>query len=215
MSVAFNHAVAVLIDGDRFEEAAGPLEAAVALAREQGSLSGLATLTGLRAVMAWRAGTLLEAEALSREILQMVNDSGSSALGVQYWAYVGAVLVERSELERAEDAIANTQVRAGLPTGTYAGMPFVAGARLRLAQGRPDDALADLLELRSASRPWAQAHALPMALRRGQGRTRARRPAAGGPAGRRAARADPRWDTPSAMEIALCSQGLVTGGAGA
>ena len=158
MSVAFNHAVAVLIDGDRFEEAAGPLEAAVGLAREQGSLLGLATLTGLRAVMAWRAGTLLEAEALSRETVQMVKDSGSSALGVQYWAYVGAVLVERAELERAEEAIANTRVGAGLPAGTYAGMPFVAAARLRLAQARPDDALSDLLELRSREQALGAKH---------------------------------------------------------
>ena len=215
MSVAFNHAVAVLIDGDRFEEAAGPLEAAVALAREQGSLLGLATLTGLRAVMAWRAGTLLEAEALSREILQMVNHSGSSALGVQYWAYVGAVLVERSELERAEDAIANTQVGAGLPTGTYAGMPFVAGARLRLAQGRPDDALADLLELRSREQALGAKHmrfpwrydAVKAALALGD------QPLAGELAAEQL-ELTRRWDTPSAMGIALCSQGLVTGGAG-
>ena len=214
MSVAFNHALAVLIDGDRFEDAAGPLEAALGLAREQGSLLGLATLTGLRVIMSWRRGMLLEAEALSREILQMVKDSGSATLGVHFWAYLAAVLVERSEFEQAEEAIANTRVGADLPNGSYAGMPFVARARLRMAQGRPDQALVDLLELHSREQAVGVKHmrfawrydAVHAALALGNERL----------AGELAAeqlQLTSRWDTPSARGIALCSQGLVTGGA--
>ena len=96
VSVAFNHAVAVLIDGDRFERATGPLAAALAAAREQGSLLGVACLTGLQAVGAWRGGALLEVEALCREILQMAEDSGTWFFDHTYWAYLGAALTERS-----------------------------------------------------------------------------------------------------------------------
>jgi DNA-binding CsgD family transcriptional regulator len=214
MSVAFNHALAVLIDGERIEEAAGPLEAALALARAQGSLLGMATLTGLRVIIAWRRGMLPEAEALSREVVQLVKDSGSSALGVQYWAYLGAVLIERSELEQAEEAIARTHVDAGRPIGSYGGMPFVARARLRLAQGRPGEALADLLELRAREQAVGVRHmrftwrydAVKAALELGDRKL----------AGELAAEQlelTRRWDTASATGIALCSQGLVTGGA--
>jgi DNA-binding CsgD family transcriptional regulator len=214
MSVAFNHAVAVLIDGDRFEEAAGPLDAALALAREQGSLLGVATLTGLRAVMAWRQGMLLETESFSREMLQLVKDSGSSAFDPHYWAYLGAVLVERSELEQAEEAIANTRVGAGLPNGTHGGMPFVARARLRLAQGRPDGALSDLLELRSRERALGVRHmrfawrydAVKAALALDD-QTLA------GELADEQLELTTRWDTPSARGIALCSKGLASAGA--
>jgi hypothetical protein len=68
--------VAVLIDGDRFEQAASPLEAGLAAAREQGSLPGLASLTGLKVIVAWRRGTLFEVEAFSRVVLELLTESG-------------------------------------------------------------------------------------------------------------------------------------------
>ena len=214
VSVAYNHAVAVLIDGDRFERAADPLAAALARAREQGSFLGVAALIGLQVVGAWRRGALFEVEALSHEVLQLLEDSGTSWLDPIYWAYLGATLTERSELDRAEEAIARTGVGPGMPNVTYGGMPFVARARLRLAQGRPDDALGDLLELRSRERalgvrhmrfPWRRdAVAAALAL---------------DDAALAAELADEqleltrRWDIPSARGIALCTQGLAAGGA--
>jgi DNA-binding CsgD family transcriptional regulator len=214
MSVSFNHAVAVLVDGDRFEEAAGPVDTALAMARERGSLLGLTTLTGLRAIMAWRKGTLLEVEALCREIVRMAEDSDSPIVGVQYWAYLGAALTERSELEQAEAAIAKTRVGAGLPNGTADGMPFVARARLRLAQGRPDEALGDLLELRARERALGVRH-MRFAWR-ADGVNAALAVDEPGLARELAAEQvdlTRRWDTPSARGIALCGQGLATGGA--
>ena len=214
VSVAFNHAVAVLIDGDRFERAGGPLAAALAAAREQGSLLGVAGLTRLQAVGAWRRGALFEVEALAGGVLQMVEDSDTSWLDPICWAYLGAVLTERSELYQAEEAIARTGVGPGIPNLTYEGMAFVARARLRLAQGRPDEALADLLELRSRERalgirhmrfPWRRdAVAAALAL---------------DDTALAAALADEqlelarRWNIPSARGIALCTQGLAIGGA--
>jgi DNA-binding CsgD family transcriptional regulator len=214
VSVAFNHAVAVLIDGDLFERTSGPLAAAMAAARQQGSLLGLACLTGLQAVAAWRRGALFEVEAFSREILQLVEDSGTWFVDHTYWAYLGAVLTERSELEQAEQAIARTGVGPGIPNLTYEGMPFVARARLRLAQGRPDEALADLLELRSRERALGVRH-----MRLPWRRDAVEAALALGDSALAAELADEqlelarRWDIPSARGIALCTQGLATGGA--
>ena len=214
VSVAFNHAVAVLIDGDRFERAAGPLAAALAEAREQGSLLGVAGLTGLQAVGAWRRGALLEVEALCRGILQMAEDSGTSSLDRTYRAYLAAALAERSELDQAEEVIARTGVGPDMPHLTYEGMPFVARARLRLAQGRPDEALGDLLELRSRERalgvrhmrfPWRR-DAVEAALALGDTAM------AAALAGEQLELAR-HWDIPSARGIALCTHGLATGGA--
>jgi hypothetical protein len=69
LSVAFNHALAVLIDGDQFEAAAGPLDAGLASARRRGSVLGLASLTGCQVVAAWRRGAMAEVGALADTVL--------------------------------------------------------------------------------------------------------------------------------------------------
>jgi DNA-binding CsgD family transcriptional regulator len=214
VSVAFNHAVAVLIDGDRFERASGPLAAALAAAREQGSLLGVACLTGMQAVGAWRRGALSEVEALCQVILQVGEDGGGWFFDRTYWAYLGAALTERSELDQAEEAIARIGVGPGIPNLSYEGMPFLARARLRLAQGRPAEALADLLELRSRERALGVRH-MRFAWRRDA-------VAAALALDETALAAElageqlelvRTWDIPSARGIALCTQGVATGGA--
>jgi DNA-binding CsgD family transcriptional regulator len=214
VSVAFNHALAVLIDGDLFERTSGPLVAAMAAAREQGSVLGLAGLTGLQAVAAWRRGALFEVEALSREILQLAEDSGTWFFDHTYWAYLGAVLTERSELEQAEQAIAHSGVGPGIPNLTYQGMPFVARARLRLAQGRPDEALADLLELRSRERALGVRHMrLPWRRDAVEAALRVDDSALAAELADEQLELARHWDIPSARGIALCTAGLATGGA--
>jgi DNA-binding CsgD family transcriptional regulator len=213
-SVAFNHALAVLIDGDRFEQAASPLEAGLAAAREQGSLLGLASLTGLKAIIVWRRGSLFDVEALSRVVLELLADSGTSLYDPTYWAYLAAALVERAELRQAEEALARTGIGPDMPILTSRGMPLFARARLRLAQGRGQEALADLLELRTRERalgvrhmrfPWRR-DAVQAALALDD-RALAEELAT------EQLKLTRRWDIPSARGIALSSAGLATGGA--
>jgi DNA-binding NarL/FixJ family response regulator len=213
LSWAFNHAVAVLIDGDQLEQAAGPLEAGLAVAREQGSLPGVATLTGLQAIIAWRRGMVLETEALSREVLELFAASGTSVPDPHYRAYLGAALVEAGRLDEAEEAIARSGVGPGLPNLSFGGMPFVARARLRLADGRPDEALQDLLELRSREKALEVRHmrfawrrdAVQASLALGDAKLAAEL------AGEQL-ELTTRWDIPSARGIALSTQGLAAGG---
>jgi DNA-binding CsgD family transcriptional regulator len=213
LSWAFNHAVAVLIDGDQLEQAAGPLQAGLAVAREQGSLPGVATLTGLQAIIAWRRGMVLETEALSREMLELSAASGTSVPDPHFRAYLGAALVEAGRLDEAEEAIVGCGVGPGLPNLTFGGMPFVARARLRLAQGHPDEALQDLLELRSREQALEVRHmrfawrreAVQASLALGDAELAAEL------AGEQLELTS-RWDIPSARGIALCTQGLAAGG---
>jgi DNA-binding CsgD family transcriptional regulator len=215
-SVAFNHAVAVLFDGDRFDAGYPPLEEALALAREQGSLVAISSLTGQQAIAAWREGRLSEVEALSRGVLELLGEADMPVADPAYWAYLGGVLVERGELEQAEDAIARSGCGPGLPKLTYLGIPFVVRARLRLAQARPADALEDLLELRSRERelgvkhmrnPWRR-EAVQACIALGE-RDLARELA------EEQVELTRRWDIPSALGIARSTLGLATSGAGA
>jgi DNA-binding CsgD family transcriptional regulator len=212
-SVAFNHAVAVLIDADRYDDATPALDAGIALAREEGSLLGIASLIGLRVVAAWRRGDLSDAEANARSALELLDVSSTPVFDPAHWAYLAAVLTERGQLDEAEEAIARSGCGPDLPRLTYMGMPFFARARLRLVQGRPHDALDDLLELRSREdalgvrhmrTPWRrEAVEASMAL--------------GDRDGALVFAEDQleltgRWDTPWARGVALATKGLAARG---
>lgn len=215
-SVAFNHALAVLFDGDRFDVGHPTLEGALALARRQGSLAAIASLTGQQAIGAWRQGRLSEVEALSRGVLDLLGEADMPVVDPAYWAYLGGALVERGELAQAEDAIARSGCGPELPKLTYLGIPFVVRARLRLAQARPADALADLLELRSRERELGVKH-----MRNPWRREAVQACVALGERDLARALADEQveltrsWDTPSALGIARSTMGLASGEAGA
>ena len=213
VSVPFNHAVRILIDADRREVALRALEAAVDLAREHGLLLGTASLLGLRVVAAWRTGDVGATEALARGLLDLLEVSSTPVVDPVHWGYLALSLVERGELDAAEDAAVHSGVGPDLPALTYMGVPFQARARLRLAQGRPEDALVDVLELRSRddrlgirhlSIPWHRV-GVEAAL-------------AVGDSGLAADLADEqleragRWRTPSGRGLALTTKGLTASG---
>lgn len=212
-SVALNHALAVLIDGDRFDLAEPTLTRAIALAREQGSLLALSSLVGVQLVAAWRSGDLPEVETLSRGMLDLLEASESLIAVPSLWAALGGVLIERGELDAAEQALARSGVGPGLPKLTFLGLPFLVRARLRLAQARPGEALADLLELRGREQQLGVAHlrdpwrreAVQAALLVGE-RDLARELV------EEQLTLTRRWDLASARGIALSTQALVDGG---
>jgi hypothetical protein len=63
-----------------------------------------------------------------------------------HWGYLTLALTERGECDEPEEAITRSGCGPDLPPLTYMGTPSCP-ARLHLAQGRPEDALVDLLEL--------------------------------------------------------------------
>jgi DNA-binding CsgD family transcriptional regulator len=209
-SIVVNHALRVLVDADEHERARPSLDAALALARRQGSVVGLVSLLGVAQVSAWRRGDVHEAEALGRELLELAPP-GMPKLA--HWALLALALVERGELDAAEEAVERSGAGPQLPPLTHVGVAFHARARLRLAQGRPRDALLDLLELRARDERLGVGHlsvawhrtAVEAALADGDA------DAARAFAREQLARAE-RWSSPSGRGLALSTAGLAHGG---
>ncbi|HST42464.1 MAG TPA: LuxR C-terminal-related transcriptional regulator, partial [Conexibacter sp.] len=204
------HPLRVLVDADRAELARPQLDAALRAARRQGSVTGLASLLGIGHIVAWRAGDVRETEARGHELLELAPTPMAK---LAHWAYLALALIERGELEEAERAVERSGAGPALAPLTHVGVAFHARARLRLAQGRPRDALLDLLELRARDEqlgvanlavPWHRT-AVEAALAVGDA------DAARAFADEQSARAE-RWSTASGRGLALSTQGLVRDG---
>jgi DNA-binding CsgD family transcriptional regulator len=213
LSVPFNHAVAVLIDADRYQAALPALDDAIELARKQGSVVGMASLLGVRTVASWRRGAVADTESDAQSLLGLLEESETPLVDPVHWGYLTLALTERGELDRAEEAIARSGCGPDLPALTYMGTPFFARARLRLAQGRPGEALDDLLELDARDErlrikhlriPWRR-EAVEACLALGDSEQ------ALGFAERQLELAS-RWDTPAGRGIALSTKGLASEG---
>ncbi len=208
-SIAVNHALRVLVDADRTPLAQPQLDAALRTARRQGSVTGLVSLLGIEQIAAWRCGDVRETEARGRELLQLAP---TSMMKLAHWALLALALIERGELEEAERAVARSGAPQ-LPPLTHVGVVLHARARLRLAQGRPRDALLDLLEQRSRDERLGVRHlsfawhrtAVEAALAVGDD------DAATAFADEQLARAE-RWATPAARGLALSTLGLARSG---
>jgi DNA-binding CsgD family transcriptional regulator len=144
---AFHQAAYVLLYTDELERAAGVLDDAIANARRRGSATGYAGVSTARALHALRRGDVPAAEAEARGALEAADHALTAPLAV---AFLVEALVERGELEEA-DALLTGRGLAGelAPVGPFASV-LEARAALRLAQGRPADALADARALAPA-----------------------------------------------------------------
>ncbi len=212
VSVAFNHCVHILLDADRYDLALPALESGIALASAQGSVLGLGSLICLRSVTGWRRGEVDSAETAALDALALLESGGQEVAGPAQRGYLTLALLERGDLEAAERESARSGIVPELLELTYFGTPFHARARLRLAQGRPLEALETLAELdarderlgiRHLSTPWRRT-AVEACLTVGD-RDRAGAFAAD------LLELTERWDTPSARGLALATAGLADG----
>ena len=181
-------------------------DAAVTDARARGALVELGAALGSRAEMGRRLGALLDAESDIRLAMELAAEAGAAGPQRLLLGSLVHVLVERAELDTAQQEIEGPALgleHAGLLAGV---------GRLRLAQGRPAEALDALLAVgaRLAKRGWVHPGLLPWASdaavachllgRPDEARERAA-----------AALADARrYRTPLATGIALRAVGLVT-----
>lgn len=141
-------AVITLICSDRFDEAAEALDRMIEEGRRLGRpyLFGVATLW--QGQLRYRLGKLSDAEAdcrLVREIIHQISDS-HPALSYPN-TFLAEVLLERGDLDGAEGAL------AAVPPGAWGHELWFleTRARLRTAQGRPEDAIEDLSHFRRFS----------------------------------------------------------------
>lgn len=212
-SVAFHIALLVLMVADHHDSAAAHLEAATELARRGGSVVAFASVHAMGSVLAWRRGEIGRAESRARSAIEPgLVPPFTLPLVV---ACLTLALVDRGELEAAETAVEAFGNADELPELMQVNMAFFARGALRLAQGRPADALADLDELDrrnlrlgilNSAVPWRPA-AVEAALRLGDSE-RAHALAADEMEFAR------RWGTSTALGQGLRASGLAKGAEG-
>jgi DNA-binding NarL/FixJ family response regulator len=136
----------VLIAFEALDTARAHCDAIIDTARPRGWLIALAHGSQLRAMACVRAGQVRDAEADAR--LAFDYKLPVTPKGIMLWPLHILIdaLVELDDLAGADAALA--AARLGDPPGGALGAPLVlqSRARLRLAQHRPEDALADLLD---------------------------------------------------------------------
>lgn len=206
-----------LVVAERFEVVASALEPMLAAVLRTGSARGLIAAYSALGLLKLRLGVLPEADAAARVALRVLQE-GDFAPGLAFAATVLAdVAIEAGELEEAQALLALLP-QEGWPAGVGTVLIPAARGRLRLAQGRPAEALADFqtcaamfsaevwgTEMRDMGYLHARAGATQALMRLGE-RERAREVA-------RDALADIRvFGAPRALGIALRAAGLAQGG---
>jgi DNA-binding NarL/FixJ family response regulator len=131
-----------LVSAERFEAVETALKPMVAQAERSGSARGLVAVYSTLGLLKLRLGALPEADAAARAALRVLQESDLRP-GLPFAVTVLAdVAVEAGELAEAE-ALFSLLPQEGWPAGVGTVLIPAARGRLRLAQGRAAEALAD------------------------------------------------------------------------
>ena len=152
-SPPLNEAAFALVIADRFDPAERFYANALADARRRGSAVGFATASCWRAFLAFRRGSVAEAEAEARSGLDAAEDYGWALGQPATLACLLDALLERGDLAGAEAAIQ----QAGPPQlsgSAVVNALLYSRGRLRLAQARPREALDDFLLCGARQDAW-------------------------------------------------------------
>jgi DNA-binding CsgD family transcriptional regulator len=132
----------VLVATERFDAVGAALEPMLADVHRSGSARGLVAVHSTLGLLKLRLGALPEADAAARVALRVLRE-GDFAPGLAFAATVLAeVAVEAGELDAAQ-ALLDLLPQDGWPPGVGTVLIPAARGRLRLAQRRPAEALAD------------------------------------------------------------------------
>jgi DNA-binding CsgD family transcriptional regulator len=142
---AFYGPLIALRDSDHHDELRPLFEEAIADARARGSAAAVAATLGTLGRLEQLQGNLAHAEAAGRSALEAAGSSTQYRLMLPLAvSSLILALVERGQLDAADDILVEHGLATGPPPPTTTGNPFLAArAKLRLAQGRVDDAVAD------------------------------------------------------------------------
>jgi tetratricopeptide (TPR) repeat protein len=141
-----------LLTVERFDLVTTAVESAREHADRSGSSRGLVAVYSTLGLLNFRLGALPEADAAARIALQVVRE-GDFAPGLPFAATVLAdVAVASGQFEEAQ-ALLNLLPKGNLPPSVGTVLIPAARGRLRLAQGRADDALAEFEACMALWRP--------------------------------------------------------------
>ena len=152
-----------LVLAERYDDALRTMEPALAMARGRGALLDVGGIFIFRGELYLHVGDLAAAEVDARSLRELSDDYGWSMGAGFAAAWLGLVLVERGELDEAAEVLT-----AGMFAGPPGGLPplypmlwiLLARGRLRLAQGRAEEAVEEARE--SGRRALALDHFSPV-----------------------------------------------------
>ena len=136
-------ALMTLLYGEQYDLATRLLDIALDGARQEGHATRQGLIHGQRAVLALAQGALHDAQVEAETGLLLVAEPHFTVL--QLLAVAITVHIERGELDAAADLASRVEPAAVAEDHTYVPGFLVARGRLRIAQGRPDEGVADLL----------------------------------------------------------------------
>ncbi|HXE44069.1 MAG TPA: AAA family ATPase [Conexibacter sp.] len=205
-------AVLALLSADRLDEAQTATDQALAASQRRGEQH--AAPLCMRAWLALVCGDLKAADADAHQAMDVARMRGFVAEFPTVWAVLIEVLTARGELCEAEEALRVNGIAGPLAETHWLSTTLYARARLRLAQGRPEQAAEDLIELQRRLELWNLA-GVPF-LQAGTHAALALAALGEPERGRALAEADlvhaRRWGAPSAVARALRGVGVATGG---
>jgi DNA-binding NarL/FixJ family response regulator len=150
-----------LIADDHLEAALAACDALIDIARPRGWLMALAHGSMLRAMVRVRAGEIRDAEADARLAFDYKLPVSPAPAMLWCLSFLVDALVEADDLGGADAALTAARQQAEPPAGALAAPLLLQGrARLRLAQHRPWDALADAQAAGARARELGLRHAV-------------------------------------------------------
>jgi len=126
---------------------------ALADVRRRGSVIGFARCSCMRAILRLHQGALAEAESDARNAIEAAWEPGYRIARMAYGPLTES-LIEQGDLAAAAEALAGAGFGAGIADTYMLNFVLFARGRLRLAQGRHDEAIADFDELGRRERKW-------------------------------------------------------------
>jgi DNA-binding CsgD family transcriptional regulator len=138
--------IMALTCADELDEAAEVIDEAQAVAVARGSEHLFAFLSCMRAILAYRRGSLADAEAEARTSVEIAVRSGlllGAAVGAGWLMWT---LVDRDELDAAASVLETVCPTGDVPPQAPFSILLAARGRLEIATDRVADGLADLLE---------------------------------------------------------------------
>jgi DNA-binding CsgD family transcriptional regulator len=210
----FYHLVIGLLATDALDLLDECLDQALADARTRGSIPAVGLVTAYRARLLLQRGAVDRAESDARTALELLAAHGVR-LGVPIaQAFLIEALVERGELDTAEEALQSGPARGAIPPGLTSNFLLEARGVLHLAQGRTSEALNDLSEFGRRDELWGGASPLAS---RWRSRASLALAMAGDEAKAFAMAAEDltlarRWGAPSGIGVALQAVARANGG---
>ena len=155
-----------LLAADALDDADAILDKALADTRAQGSIPELAYATCWRGWVSLRRGDIGTAEADARTALELLT--AHRLLGIRFaLGLLIQALVEEGEPVAAERALRESGLGDEIPPSRASNYLLEARGLLRVAQGRADEGLDDLLEFGRRDERWGSANPLASRWRSG------------------------------------------------